>query len=60
MRGIMSARTKPLQVLEAIAVDTLSSISSFEMPAARSTVKLILTNESAKLIEVLHSEAKVI
>jgi electron transfer flavoprotein beta subunit len=60
MRGIMSARTKPLQVVEAIAVDTLSSISSFDLPAARSTVKLISTNESAKLIEALHSEAKVI
>jgi electron transfer flavoprotein beta subunit len=56
----MSARTKPLQVVEAIAVDTLSSISSFDLPAARSTVKLISTNESAKLIEALHSEAKVI
>ena len=60
MRGIMSARTKPLLVVEAIAVDTLSSISSFDLPAARSTVKLISTNESAKLIEALHSEAKVI
>ena len=60
MRGIMSARTKPLQVLEPIAVASLSNITSFEMPAARSAVKLIATDNVSALIDALHSEAKVI
>ena len=60
MRGIMSARTKPLQVLEPIAVASLSNITSFEMPAARSAVRLIATDNVSALIEALHSEAKVI
>ncbi|MEN9370240.1 MAG: hypothetical protein RI952_1105 [Bacteroidota bacterium] len=60
MRGIMSARTKPLQVVEPIAVASLSNITSFEMPAARSAVKLIATDNVSALIDALHSEAKVI
>lgn len=60
MRGIMSARTKPLQVVEPIAVASLSNITSFEMPAARSAVKLIDTDNVSALIDALHSEAKVI
>ncbi|MFZ4262332.1 electron transfer flavoprotein subunit beta/FixA family protein [Sphingobacterium sp. HJSM2_6] len=58
MRGIMSARTKPLQVIEPIEVSVLSSISKFETPAARGTVKLV--DEVDQLVQLLHSEAKVI
>ena len=32
MKGIMSARTKPLQVLEPVQADSFTSIVSFEMP----------------------------
>ncbi|WP_017258355.1 electron transfer flavoprotein subunit beta/FixA family protein [Pedobacter arcticus] len=60
MRGIMSARTKPLAVLEAIEVKSLSKIVKFETPAPRGTVKLVDAAEPEKLIELLHSEAKVI
>lgn len=60
MRGIMSARTKPLTVLEAIEVKALSKIVKFEAPAPRGTVKLVDAAEPEKLIELLHSEAKVI
>nr|WP_294893953.1 electron transfer flavoprotein subunit beta/FixA family protein [uncultured Pedobacter sp.] len=60
MRGIMSARTKPLTVLEAIEVPSLSKIVKFETPAPRGTVKLVDAAEPEKLIELLHSEAKVI
>lgn len=58
MRGIMSARTKPLQVIEPIEVNLLSTISKFETPAARGTVKLV--EEVDQLVQLLHSEAKVI
>lgn len=60
MRGIMSARTKPLQVIEAAAVTTFSEITGYETPAPRGQVKLVNADETAKLVELLHSEAKVI
>jgi electron transfer flavoprotein beta subunit len=60
MRGIMSARTKPLQVIQAIDVKTFSAITGYETPAPRGQVKLVNADETAKLVELLHSEAKVI
>ncbi|OAQ42130.1 electron transfer flavoprotein subunit alpha [Pedobacter psychrophilus] len=59
MRGIMSARTKPLTVVEAIDVQILSDIVKFETPAPRGAVKLVDAGDPEKLIELLHSEAKV-
>jgi len=60
MRGIMSARTKPLIVVDAVAVEELGKIVKFETPAPRGSVKLVPADEAAKLIDLLHSEAKVI
>lgn len=60
MRGIMSARTKPLVVVEASAIETLSQVKHFESPAPRGTVKLVPAGEVEKLVELLHQEAKVI
>lgn len=60
MRGIMTARTKPLNVIPAVEVASLSAIKSYETPAPRSTVKLIDKDNVAQLVELLHSEAKVI
>lgn len=60
MRGIMSARTKPLQVIEAIDVALLSTIKKFETPPSRETVNLIPADEPEKLIELLHNKARVI
>lgn len=60
MRGIMSARTKPLEVLGPISVDSLSHIVKYESPAPRGTVKLVDAAEVEKLVSLLHDEAKVI
>ncbi|HVV56623.1 MAG TPA: electron transfer flavoprotein subunit beta/FixA family protein [Mucilaginibacter sp.] len=60
MRGIMSARTKPLKVIEPAEVKTLSEILSYETPAPRGQVKLIPAEDSGKLVGLLHSEARVI
>ncbi len=60
MRGIMSARTKPLVVIEASESNMLTSIVNFETPAPRSAVKLIQADEVEKLIDFLHAEARVI
>jgi electron transfer flavoprotein beta subunit len=60
MRGIMSARTKPLLAIDAKEIESLSQISVFESPAPRGTVKLVPTDQSETLIDLLHQEAKVI
>lgn len=60
MRGIMSARTKPLEVVEPTDVSNLSTILKFETPAPRGAVTMISADEPGKLIELLHSEARVI
>jgi len=60
MRGIMSARTKPLTVIEPVEVKTFSEVISFETPAPRGQVKLVSADDPAKLVELLHTEARVI
>ncbi len=60
MRGIMAARTKPLQVVPATNPGVLAPTASFELPPAKGAVKMIPAEEAGKLIELLHSEAKVI
>ena len=59
MKGIMGARTKPLKVLEPVAVDALTSVVSFELPPAKAGVKLVPADNPAELIRLLHEEAKV-
>ncbi|GHE23477.1 electron transfer flavoprotein subunit beta/FixA family protein [Sphingobacterium griseoflavum] len=60
MRGIMTARTKSLQVLDPIAVPVLSKITHYDTPAPRGEVKLIDKANVEQLVQLLHSEAKVI
>ncbi len=60
MRGIMSARTKPLVVVDAQEIEEVARVVSFETPPPRGTVKLIPAEEVEKLIDLLHQEAKVI
>jgi len=60
MRGIMAARTKPLKVVEPTAVPELTSIVSYEMPPAKTGVKMINPENMDELVSLLHSEAKVI
>ncbi|MDE3235239.1 MAG: electron transfer flavoprotein subunit beta/FixA family protein [Bacteroidota bacterium] len=60
MRGIMAARTKPLKVTEATAVEALTGIVSFELPPAKAGVKLVPADNVAELVRLLHEEAKAI
>lgn len=60
MRGIMAARTKPLQVIAPVAVEELTSYKEFALPPAKSAVKLIDPNNMDELVALLHNEAKVI
>jgi electron transfer flavoprotein beta subunit len=60
MRGIMSARTKTLQVVEPIANANVTNTIKFEKPAAKQAVKIIDASNLDELIHLLHTEAKVI
>ncbi|NIG56260.1 electron transfer flavoprotein subunit beta/FixA family protein [Chitinophaga sp. Cy-1792] len=60
MRGIMAAKTKPLTVTEPVDAPTLTSVVSFELPPAKSGVKLISPDNVEELVTLLHEEAKVI
>jgi electron transfer flavoprotein beta subunit len=60
MRGIMSARTKPLAVVEAVEVPQLTKVVQYEKPSSRSEVKMIAPEDAAKLFEMLREEKKVI
>ncbi len=60
MKGIMGARTKPLKVVEPLAVDALTSIAGFELPPPKAGVKLIPADQPEELVRLLHEEAKVI
>jgi electron transfer flavoprotein beta subunit len=60
MRGIMAARTKPLKVVEPVAVDTLTSITSYGLPPAKAGVKLVSPDNVEELVRLLHEEAKAI
>ncbi len=59
MKGIMSARTKPLKVVEPVAAEPLTGIVSFELPPAKAGVRLIPADNPAELIRLLHEEARV-
>lgn len=60
MRGIMSARSKPLQVIEAKEIEKISEYKNFETPAPRGTVIMIEADDTEKLVNLLHTQAKVI
>jgi len=60
MRGIMTARTKPVRVYEPVASDSLTEISGFEKPVPRAACKYVDADDPARLIELLQNEAKVI
>jgi electron transfer flavoprotein beta subunit len=60
MRGIMTARTKVLTIIEPVGADNQTKIVKFEKPAAKSAVKLFTSDDIDGLVNALHNEAKVI
>ena len=60
MRGIMTARTKVLTVLEPVAANSETKAVKFEKPAPKSAVKLFSADDLDSLVSALHNEAKVI
>jgi electron transfer flavoprotein beta subunit len=60
MRGIMAARTKPLNVIAPSAVNAVTAILSYEMPPVKAGVKMVSPDNMDELVELLYVEAKVI
>ncbi len=60
MRGIMAARTKPLKVVEASISNATTTLKSFDLPPAKSGVKLVDPENMDELVRLLKEEAKVI
>lgn len=60
MRGIMAARTKPLNVIPPASVNALTEIVKYGLPPAKSACKMINADNAGELIGLLHNEAKVI
>jgi electron transfer flavoprotein beta subunit len=60
MRGIMAARTKPLKVVAASGIAPLTEIVNYELPPAKTGVKMFTEDQVGELVAALHNEAKVI
>ncbi|WP_035567163.1 electron transfer flavoprotein subunit beta/FixA family protein [Hymenobacter sp. IS2118] len=60
MRGIMTARTKPLKVVEAVGGAPRTQVTEFALPPKKEGVKLIPAETAGDLIKLLRNEAKVI
>jgi electron transfer flavoprotein beta subunit len=60
MRGIMTSRTKNIDVVNYQPSAQLVNTVKFTLPNPKSSVKLVDAATPEKLVELLHSEAKVI
>ncbi len=61
MRGIMTARSKPLEVIDSnIQSQESIKVINYEKPAQRSECVMIEENDIEKLVDLLTNEAKVI
>jgi len=60
MRGIMSARTKPLKVVEPKTSEQSVVARKYELPAPKGAVKMISADNVGELVTRLKTEAKVL
>ena len=60
IRNVIAARSKAIKVVEPVEVNALTQVVSFELPPAKTGVKLIDAGQEAELARLLHEEAKVI
>lgn len=60
MRGIMMSRSKPVDVIEPDATETLTEYIDFELPKPKAACKIVEAGNESALIDLLHKEAKVI
>jgi len=60
MRGIMTAKAKPLTVVEAVATEPLTEFVGFDLPKPKAACKKIDPENVRELVNLLHNEAKLI
>lgn len=60
MRGIMTARSKPLEVITPQSIQGLSNDILFDQPEAKSEITMVPADQLDQLIDHLHNDAKVI
>ncbi len=60
MRGIMTARQKPLKVQEAVSDETMTSTLRYELPPPKSGVTLFQPDQIKELVDALKNEAKIL
>ena len=60
MRGIMSARTKPLKVVEPVSVEQSIRLEKYELPPPKGSVKLIAADKVSELVDLLKNEARIL
>jgi electron transfer flavoprotein beta subunit len=60
MRGIMMARTKPLQVVAPVAGDCFTENLDFALPQPKGACRKFAADEVTALVDVLRNEAKLI
>lgn len=60
MRGIMSARSKPLNVVEPVEAEESSTLRNYELPPEKGKIKMIDADNVEELVSLLKNEAKVI
>lgn len=60
MRGIMMARNKPLKIAEPLEAEKRTEFVNYELPAPKAACKMVDPENMKELVNLLHSEAKVI
>lgn len=60
MRGIMMAKRKPLNVVAPVETQVVTSVETYDLPPAKSEVKLVDPENMEELVRLLSEEAKVI
>ena len=60
MKGIMTAKTKPLSVVEPVSVASHVTLVSHQLPPAKKSVHMLAPEDTDELVRLLHEEAKVI
>ncbi len=60
MRGIMMAKSKAISVVAPVAFADVATVAQYDLPKAKSGVKLLGADDMDELVRLLHEEAKVI
>jgi electron transfer flavoprotein beta subunit len=60
MRGIMTARTKPLKVVPSVSTIVATQAVQYEKPAGKQACKMVSSDNVKALVDLLHNEAKAI